>query len=706
MPQEQQYQFVRLPNGEYGKFRADATDAVIREAILKDFPDAFGESTLKKVGRGTAIGAFAGAGIPETMTPLEDLVKGMKEQAKNIPWYDPTGGAITQAVGIAKNVGSTGRDVLKDVTSGTSLKKRTIGFGIDDPEKTAHDVSSLLTQLLLLKGGKKAAETPLGEGVGTKAVRKTVRAIADRSVEDVNRVEAKATAEAAEKSAAHKDQVSLARVKARADYEAAEAKKTAEYEADRTAAKAKHEAGMEAAQMSLEGRITKEAHTRLRNERYLKAEKKLAAARNEAADGLRKNLDKAEAAEGASLDQRYEDFRQKILGVSEAAPNGTLQSELTPVGDAVFNARKNILKGSKTNIPIFNDILGRLKDMIETPEGELKPVSGQMISTDQLRGYQKEISSAIYEKSLPGDVKRALGSVLESIQAEVSQSIQDVHGSTAVGIYEKLSKDWTDYKRIWFDTSTVNPLPRIREMLRDPTVMQEGIPITERIAKGVKGEKGQSIVRLLAEKMKFGADPMLAAKLMALDRKLAGLESFYEKIPVAKYPRFPKLEEPKPPEPTTSAKYDLPKPPDIEPFNRKEYIAGGVEKRMRSAANWGSGIGVLRLINDVVTGNPGGAAHVGETIAMMQAMKKLLTSKRFLDWISREGPKSAPELETGTPPRSAAPPSAAKRSPELQNWVDQSKRRIDELYNIIRDPNASAAEKAKAMEEATRYLQL
>lgn len=38
----QQFQYIKLPDGSYGKFRADASDDVIKQAIAKDFPSAFG----------------------------------------------------------------------------------------------------------------------------------------------------------------------------------------------------------------------------------------------------------------------------------------------------------------------------------------------------------------------------------------------------------------------------------------------------------------------------------------------------------------------------------------------------------------------------------------------------------------------------------------------------------------------------------------
>src|SRR3974390_478599 len=42
------------------------------------------EGALTKVERGAALGAFSGLGIPETQTPIEDLLKGLKEQAATL----------------------------------------------------------------------------------------------------------------------------------------------------------------------------------------------------------------------------------------------------------------------------------------------------------------------------------------------------------------------------------------------------------------------------------------------------------------------------------------------------------------------------------------------------------------------------------------------------------------------------------------------
>ena len=54
------FQYVKLPDGSYGKFRADAKDDVIRAAIQKDFPDAFKAqatpSPMDALGKTTGIG--------------------------------------------------------------------------------------------------------------------------------------------------------------------------------------------------------------------------------------------------------------------------------------------------------------------------------------------------------------------------------------------------------------------------------------------------------------------------------------------------------------------------------------------------------------------------------------------------------------------------------------------------------------------------
>jgi len=72
---DEQFQYVKMPDGSYGKSRADASDADIRSAISKDFPDAFKgtpslyeqarQSYEAKKGKVANPGVSEGAGLTE-----------------------------------------------------------------------------------------------------------------------------------------------------------------------------------------------------------------------------------------------------------------------------------------------------------------------------------------------------------------------------------------------------------------------------------------------------------------------------------------------------------------------------------------------------------------------------------------------------------------------------------------------------------------
>jgi hypothetical protein len=622
------------------KMRDGSTWVVPRENLLKakmrggveiqeqklDAPKE--ESTLKKVIRGTALGAFSGAGIPETKTPIQDLVKSFLEKPDTM--LDPTGGALKQILGIAKNLGRTGKAAFMDLAKMRANQKV-------DPEQTAHDLASLATQLLMLKSGKEAAETPLAKSEVLRGGETVGREIAGAPLKDIQKAKAKVTAENVETVANKTKEQYQARAKARGEAEAREAYRVAKNEAAEIMAKAKHEAKMAATEEKLSGKVTREAHARLKNARLDGAKQKLTSYRNSLVKLLSDNILKTKQAEEGTLDARYNDFKQKVLGVTKENPNGMLQSQLTPVGQAVIDAKTNILKGSRTSIPIFNDIMGRLKDLVEAPDGTIKPMEGQMIHTDQLRGYEKELGTALYEKSLPGDVRQAVDFVRKKIHDEVVGAVKDSAGQKAVDVYEKLSDDWSSYKRTWFDPSKVNPLPRIREMLEDPAVTHEGIPVAERIAKIVKDEPGQAIVKILAGKKGFGAYPEIPARLMAIEKKLGELGDFYEKIPVTTYPRFPKYEAPTLEEPETVSKYDVPKPPDIKKFDTRKFVEESVERRGRQIERYSLIVPAFQLLHDIVRGQAP-SIDLAAAPALGIAIKRLLTSPKVIDWLSKGAP--------------------------------------------------------------------
>lgn len=50
---DDQFQYIKLPDGSYGKFASDASDDVIKGAIQKDFPDAFTPTPVQQVSNRT-----------------------------------------------------------------------------------------------------------------------------------------------------------------------------------------------------------------------------------------------------------------------------------------------------------------------------------------------------------------------------------------------------------------------------------------------------------------------------------------------------------------------------------------------------------------------------------------------------------------------------------------------------------------------------
>lgn len=61
-PQPDQFQYVKLPDGSYGKFRADASDDVIKSAIEKDFPGTFQNANAGQATQNTIGSAPTGVG--------------------------------------------------------------------------------------------------------------------------------------------------------------------------------------------------------------------------------------------------------------------------------------------------------------------------------------------------------------------------------------------------------------------------------------------------------------------------------------------------------------------------------------------------------------------------------------------------------------------------------------------------------------------
>src|SRR5882724_1869196 len=285
------------------------------------------EGDATKAARGAALGAFSGAGVAETESPVSDTLKGLREQFATMmggkAWKgeDPTGiEAIkaTPVVAIPKGLYGAAKEIYGGGKRG--------GVG-PDIEKTSHGIASLFTQIATLGLGKKAAETPISEGAVARGAKTGAREMLGVGEKQVERAKKTADEAAAEKMADYNEKKAKYDAKvaeAKAEHEAKMARQQAEHEASVVEAKAKHQAKLDADEQSLSGSVSKEAHARLKESRLNEATKKLTAHRDRLVKEATENMDKAESNERKSLDSRYDDFRKKVLGVDEAHPNGTL----------------------------------------------------------------------------------------------------------------------------------------------------------------------------------------------------------------------------------------------------------------------------------------------------------------------------------------------------------------------------------------------
>jgi hypothetical protein len=134
-----QFQYIKLPDGSYGKFRADASDDVIRNTIAKDFPDAFKRTRKGFIERGGGDLLDAGKGIASLFNPeaQDDLEQSIVSAGGGIPggaesrlilpflragrgYYKGVRNTLDKAEAAAKK-GNTAESMIESVAAGLPL---------------------------------------------------------------------------------------------------------------------------------------------------------------------------------------------------------------------------------------------------------------------------------------------------------------------------------------------------------------------------------------------------------------------------------------------------------------------------------------------------------------------------------------------------------------------------------------------------------
>lgn len=134
------------------------------------------EGLATKLGRGAALGAASGAGIPETETPVTDLAINTGKAIAETP------GRMADEMrmyGLAGVPGAEVAHVAKESAGGLWKSGKEIWQGMrdSDPEQFAHGFASTATQILMLSSLRKMGETAPAKASAGKRLAKTAAAI-------------------------------------------------------------------------------------------------------------------------------------------------------------------------------------------------------------------------------------------------------------------------------------------------------------------------------------------------------------------------------------------------------------------------------------------------------------------------------------------------------------------------------------------------
>jgi len=147
--------------------------------------------------REAALGAFSGAGIPETQTPIKDLGSNLVQQFQDMAGKRGAEQALraNPAVAIPTSL-AEGFGKTADATNplidnlfrwlSNNLGGRKFDYKPVDAGQTAHDVTSFATQAALLKGGSEKVPEALGDLSGKAGLRKMGQEVMGQGPSKIN----------------------------------------------------------------------------------------------------------------------------------------------------------------------------------------------------------------------------------------------------------------------------------------------------------------------------------------------------------------------------------------------------------------------------------------------------------------------------------------------------------------------------------------
>lgn len=363
-----------------------------------------------------------------------------------------------------------------------------------------------------------------------------------------------------------------------------------------------------------EAKIAKQQAVQAENAKVTQARQTLQKKSTESAKAFTQNLDLTTKYIKAAFDSEYEEFDARVLGKTPQNPKGTLPADISPVANAVQDAKKNLIEGTEESNKQFDSIMQRIgKDRVDLGGGQLGPVPGQMIPAADLRGYITELESKVYDSNLLPDVRQAVKSVIEVGKKQVSTAIENAHGPQVVKLYKDLNSRYSDYLTDWRDSSKVNSLPALRNILYEGVVQKNPEVLANLdLAKKVPEGRVQAATTLLKKYEKYGAKPELLQE--------------YRKT----------LEQMK----------ALPKPknvPEVVPkkFERGEFVRKKVEGRADQLVRYSVIWPVVEAIHAATKLEIPSIESMLMGPAGALIISNMLKSPKFIEWLAREKAKGA-----------------------------------------------------------------
>jgi hypothetical protein len=719
MPQDQGQVQVTTPDGKnwtIPKANLAAAQARGAKLVTPKAPQA-PPSTASTVGREATLGAFSGLGIPETKTPLQDIVKGITtNKPSTASLLDPTAGALTSAMGMVKDVYGSGKEAVQGIQRG-------------DPGMIAHGVAEGITRLLMMKG---MTELPDAEIAGntTRNVAREVIGISDKDISKAisdsqtkaAEAQAKYQTELAEARDAHTKKVSEiqqantdaldkyksqvrtvkqgheenvksvdqhnaeAKQKFQQDLEAAKQehlKKVADIEKKNVDAQAKHAETVQQLKAQAAKKIADTESKKVESSKAQSAAETRKAAlqtkrgpvyqrMTEMADVAQKNVQDVDSKVRALEGAKWNAFRREV---------GNPDIDWGKVQNSVSDAERDILQGSPENIAIFKNImkegaggqggladasvfrgsggvdvkefLSSIKDPVRRNQfiremqakgeniGEEAgiPKEGATVPMDTARGFYTELGEKIYGRELPGDVRRALRSVQDSIDGEITRSVAKAGGKDAVMNYRQLKSDWHDYMEAFYDKDS--PLKKLKEG-QDPNDK----------LRPIVGDEGERAIRLFGKYRNLGADVTQMGRTRNLFTTIKEMSSAGGKRPTAtpslNIPDAPRATEqpsvagiPAAPRMTEHARVvDVPAAPSMKPSPQFEPPQ---QPTARAVTQYEARKAKIDQAAQTYAHPPSRwELMFPPLLAYRLALKKMLQSPAFKDWLAKGGQGAPP----------------------------------------------------------------